>query len=51
MRHYDIWERNCHECTRRFDLCNNIDCEEWYAGHDCESQLQQQQYTNKEVNK
>jgi hypothetical protein len=51
MRHYDTWERNCHECNRRFDLRNNTDCEEWYSGHDCEVQYSQQQYTNKEVNK
>jgi hypothetical protein len=50
-RIWDAWVRICSECERNFDLRNGIDCEEWYAGHDCEVRTEPQQYTNKEVNK
>jgi len=26
----------CVECDRVFDMFNEIDCEEWFYGHDCE---------------
>jgi len=29
--------RVCVECGRKFDLFNEVDLEEWYSGHDCES--------------
>jgi hypothetical protein len=28
--------QTCPECTRRFDLFDEVDAEEWYYGHDCE---------------
>ena len=27
----------CEECSRRFDLLDAIDAEEWFYGHDCEA--------------
>lgn len=27
----------CVECSRVFDLLNEVDAEEWAYGHDCES--------------
>jgi len=29
--------KTCAECSRVFDLTNEIDAEEFYYGHDCES--------------
>lgn len=29
--------RKCVECGRVFDLSNELDAEEFYYGHDCES--------------
>jgi len=26
----------CVECRRAFDLCDEIDADEWAYGHDCE---------------
>jgi len=26
----------CGECGRKFDLLNETDANEWFAGHDCE---------------
>ena len=26
----------CKECSRSFDLWNELDAEEWFFGHDCE---------------
>ena len=26
----------CVECSRVFDLCDEIDADEWAYGHDCE---------------
>ena len=28
--------RICPECGRVFDMCDDVDAEEWWAGHDCE---------------
>jgi len=28
--------RTCEECGRRFDMLDESDAGEWYAGHDCE---------------
>ena len=28
----------CVECNRKFDLMDEVDAEEWYYGHDCEPQ-------------
>ena len=28
--------RTCVECERTFDMTNNNDSSEWFAGHDCE---------------
>ena len=27
----------CRECDRVFNLLDEVDAEEWYYGHDCES--------------
>ena len=37
----DKWYRTtvkvtCRECKRVFDLMDETDAAEWYAGHDCE---------------
>lgn len=29
--------RQCVECGRLFDMADETDSAEWYAGHDCES--------------
>lgn len=31
-------DRVCIECGRRFDITNEVDADEWYSGHDCESE-------------
>jgi hypothetical protein len=31
------FERHCAECGRDFDLTDEFDAAEWYAGHDCEA--------------
>lgn len=28
--------RKCAECERTFDMSNDNDASEWFAGHDCE---------------
>jgi hypothetical protein len=28
----------CRECSRVFDLLNELDAQEFYMGHDCESE-------------
>jgi NOL1/NOP2/fmu family ribosome biogenesis protein len=28
----------CEECERTFDLFDETDAEEWFYGHDCETQ-------------
>ena len=30
-----LWNE-CVECSRKFNMTNEIDSEEWYYGHDCE---------------
>lgn len=30
------WSATCPECSRRFDLLNDVDAGEWHYGHDCE---------------
>lgn len=32
------WVMTCTECGRVFDLFNETDAQEWYYGHDCESE-------------
>lgn len=27
----------CGECGRRFDLCDDVEADEWANGHDCEA--------------
>jgi len=29
--------RKCGECSRVFDMTNDIDAQEWAYGHDCEA--------------
>jgi hypothetical protein len=29
-------KRKCVECSRVFDMTNDIDAQEWAYGHDCE---------------
>lgn len=28
--------RTCNECSRVFDMRDELDAEEWHYGHDCE---------------
>lgn len=30
-------KRKCVECSRVFDLLDEVEAEEWFAGHDCEA--------------
>jgi hypothetical protein len=31
-----VASRTCPECGRVFDMCDDVDAEEWWSGHDCE---------------
>ena len=33
-----LTKAKCRECSRVFDLLNDLDAQEWTYGHDCESE-------------
>ena len=33
----DVYSRRCEDCGRVFDLFDEVDADEWSAGHDCET--------------